>query len=237
MSALRLIRLTVAALLAIGVSFLFAPTAFAQYDGGANVTLSSTAVNPGDDVTASATGFLPGEVLVAVLAPSSDGFATRTPAVTYGGGYQQSSVAKDGFANRKPLAAAPIRVIRAIADANGAAKFTFSTAGLAAGSYTVTVTGQTSGRTASATFTILGAQGSGLPGGNNAGGAQAGGGAQAAAGAQASSNSGSQSGSGSRGALAYTGTDTVVPLVIGGGVLVAAGAGALVLSRRRKATS
>lgn len=214
MSALRLFRLAVAGLLALGMSLLIAPAASAQYGGTATVVLSATSVRAGDDITVNGTGCAPGETVLADL----EGFDTAS----------------------------------VVADENGSSSFTIETEGLDAGTYTVTLTCADSGAVASANFTVEAAnQGSGQPGtggdeddndngGNNDGDNNDNGGAMSGNGSNGSdgSNGGSNNASGgSSDDLAFTGSSAVVPMALGGGVLLAAGVGALALSRNRRTES
>ena len=104
---------------------------------------------------------------------------------------------------RGVLYSTPVELGTVQADANGAATFTFTVpAGFELGQHTITMTGVTSGVSASDTFTVS---------------------AAVAAAARPT------------GGLAYTGAD-VVPVLALGGTLLAAGSGALVLARRRRAS-
>jgi hypothetical protein len=99
------------------------------------------------------------------------------------------------------------------ADATGTVSFTFSTAALDLGVHRVELRG-TSGIFCSADFTVVAAgQGSGLPAGTQ---------------------TGSAAGTGSTGALAFTGSNAVIPMSIIGAVLIAAGGTAVVVTRRRR---
>jgi hypothetical protein len=99
------------------------------------------------------------------------------------------------------------------ADATGTVSFTFSTAALDLGAHRVELRG-TSGIFCSADFTVVAAgQGSGLPAGTQ---------------------TGSAAGTGSTGALAFTGSNAIIPMSIIGAVLIAAGGTAVVVTRRRR---
>lgn len=224
MSVLRLTRLAVAAFLALGMSFFFAPSALAQYDEAPTASVSATTVTAGDTVTVFGSGFTPGEEVVAVLAGSAERTAT------------------------------------AVADVDGDVEFVLDTTGLS-GTVTVRLTGKTSGETASVNVVVLSAQASGVPGGSddddndndggsndngdntgvgNNGGSNDNGVGDNGVGDNGGSNNGVGSNvaqDGGNGDLAFTGSDAVTPLAIGGGVLVAAGAGVVLLARTRRSLS
>ena len=175
MSALRISRLAVAALLAIGLSFLAAPSAMAQYGGGSTTTSGSSVTAGQPFVVTVSGGFTPGEIVTGVLGNV---------------------------------------IVRGTANAQGGVSISFPTAGLNAGNYTATLTGASSGVVSSASVSILAA--GGVASGSNASGIPA-------------NASGSNTGG-----LAFTGAASVVPLALGGVVLVAAGAGAIVVARKRR---
>jgi hypothetical protein len=110
-------------------------------------------------------------------------------------------------------------IVRGTANAQGGVSISFPTTGLSAGNFTATLTGASSGVVASASVSILPA--AGAVSGSNASGIPA-------------NASGSSSTGSNTGGLAFTGAAGVVPLALGGVVLVAAGAGAVVVTRKRK---
>lgn len=105
-----------------------------------------------------------------------------------------------------------------LADANGTVTVVMSTASLGAGRHTVTASGPVSGSVTAYFFISPPGPGSVTPPGATASGAASPGG------------SGRSSG---LGGLSFTGSNAIVPLALGGVLLILLGFGAVVLSRRR----
>ena len=216
MSVLRISRLAMVGLFALGLTTLLAPSALAQYGGAPGGSGSS--VTAGQDFTASfpaGSGFLPNEIVDGVLQPSGNvsgaSYMPTSPGAVKLVSTTTTMVVESAVFT--PRSAQTVTV-KGKTNPDGSVSLAFPTTGLPTGSYTVTVTGETSHRSASVSFSVV-------PPANGVGGVAAG------------SNPPTSTGTGS-GLLAFTGAASVAPLAIGGVALVAAGAGAVMLTRRRK---
>lgn len=150
----------------------------------------------------------------AAYPPSGCGISISATVVTSG---DQLTVTGTGFRVGESVTgtvfSAPMALGTKPADATGTVSFTFSTAALDLGVHRVELRG-TSGIVLTTNFTVVAAgQGSGLPAGTQ---------------------TGSAAGTGSTGALAFTGSNAIIPMSIIGAVLIAAGGTAVVVTRRRR---
>jgi hypothetical protein len=146
----------------------------------------------------------------AAYPPASCSIAISATTVNSG---DQVTVTGRGFGSGESVTgtvfSAPMALGTKSADTAGTVSFTFSTAALDLGAHRVELRG-TSGIFMSADFTVVAAgQGSGLAAGTAAG-------------------------TGSTGALAFTGSNAIIPMSIIGAVLIAAGGTAVVVTRRRR---
>jgi hypothetical protein len=146
----------------------------------------------------------------AAYPPSGCGIAISATVATSG---DQLTVTGTGFGIGELVTgtvfSAPMALGTKPADATGTVSFTFSTAALDLGVHRVELRG-TSGTLLTTNFTVVAAgQASGLP-------------------------AGTATGTGSTGALAFTGSNAIIPMSIIGAVLIAAGGTAVVVTRRRR---
>lgn len=176
-------------------------------DGDVTISLSASVVTVGGSVTVSGGGFRPGSTVDVTSTQTAQGFA---PAGV------------SGFAG----APATERLAAVAVTASAAGTFSTSISFSEVGTFVVTAAGTSaSGASASASATVQVLAAGGIGGGGDTGGDGSGSGSGGGA--------SGVGGSGDDGGLPNTGASLVLPLTVGG-ILVLVGAGLVTATRRRK---